>query len=1086
MFIDPPTPERPGVQQILLLPRSNKACILCNWTVTFLTLPELSPVLTNVVTKGCNWVGGVDLNLPALPNPGETTASTILFSLNKKIRVVRVGDEARGLKTIDFAGSTISVRRDAFACVADAHSYALLDVERQLKIPLFPISSLDDSQTGHVGGRAETISGTSETRTQRSNSSVPPATFSPEDRGHSRSTSLGTFMSGIAARAGQTSPSRGLSPTPGMSPSRRRLSPTPSDKPLPPPPQSPTKTKQASQPPVRPVTFLKPHIASPTPQEFLLVTGTENSEPGVGLFVNLEGDVTRSTLEFDRYPLDLVVIGRGTGTEISEVNAEDDEEGYVLATMVRETDADAQPGIEIQRWDLDPSEMGITKSWLPIPTHGVKVPARVGIRMVMQSGDVSFEGVVDKLRLKRFRPSPTPSKAPSTHSQDSRTATSLERVSKENELFEPQDNLSDGGIPEGYEDARNEEEYHFARRLGGSSARVTAWTGDKIWWIAKNPQALQLDAALSSSGLDIRSPIQVDTRPIVETINSLRGREAKSEAEFVSFGYIRQRAGLLLVIHFSTASSPLSDVEIRVMEEALQEGSLDPRVILALIPQIRNEVVGGRTGIWVHGGVRDTAEQFISSRDVSQDVQMASHRILQFLRRFLTAWRRKKGFGSIADEKEVFRSVDAALLVVLLELDKASPRASARVGSTRADLNDVVDHGVDCFDRAVSILESYRRLYVLSRLYQSKKLAGEVLATWRRIIEGEVDEGGEFTDGEQRVREYLTNVRNAAVVQDFGIWLAARNPKLGVQVFADDKSRVKFEPAQVVEILRRGAPAAVKEYLEYLVFGKNHTEYVNELITYYLDNVIEQLESSQEAKDILAATYEQYRALQAPKPDYRQFITDNAFPAEWWQSRLRLLQLLGGSHGSPESQYDVASISSRIEPFQNHLVPEVIILAGKQSRHQDAIKLLTHGLGDYDTAINYCLLGGSSIYQPMTGVSLRRSATLPPREEQSRLFTFLLAEFLQLEDIGEQIEQTSNLLERFGSWFDVMDVLRVIPDTWSVGIVGTFLVSALRRMVAERSETAIAKALSGAENLKTNAELIGKITEIGPKVEAEA
>lgn len=88
------------MQQILLLPRSNKACVLCNWTFTFYSLPELSPVLTNSIAKGCNWVGGVDLNIPQIPGKGESAgpASTVLFSLNKKIRVVRIADEAKSLK----------------------------------------------------------------------------------------------------------------------------------------------------------------------------------------------------------------------------------------------------------------------------------------------------------------------------------------------------------------------------------------------------------------------------------------------------------------------------------------------------------------------------------------------------------------------------------------------------------------------------------------------------------------------------------------------------------------------------------------------------------------------------------------------------------------------------------------------------------------------------------------------------------------------------------------------------------------------------------------------------------------------------
>ena len=673
----------------------------------------------------------------------------------------------------------------------------------------------------------------------------------------------------------------------------------------------------------------------------------------------------------------------------------------------------------------------------------------------------------------------------SLHSVDSRTAMSLQRVSGERELFESSDTL-----PEKWEDQRNEEEQRFAKRLSHTRTRLVAWSGRNIWWTVRNPLTLRLDARISAMTTNEMREDQtypsLDRRKLVEVINSLRGREAKTETEFLSLAYIRQRAGLLLFMSgLDALARPPSKPEYRTAEEALLEGGLDPRIILAIIPYLRGEIIEGRTGIWIHGGVKDVADKFITNSrpgtiDTKQEGIMSDH-ILMFVRGFLASWRKKKGFGSIANENEVFRSVDAALLIVLLRLDKSTPPGSPESKSVRAELNELVDNGVDCFERAVSLLESHHRLFVLSRLYQSRKMAGEVLATWRRIVEGELDEGGEIGDGEQRVREYLMKIRNKGLVQEYGVWLAARNPKLGVQIFAEDRSQVKFQPHQVVDVLRAGAPGAVKEYLEYLVFNKDHAEYINELISYYLDIVTSKLKESEEARAILASTYESYRALRPPKPTYRQFITDNTINEEWWHSRLRLLQLLGGSQGLA-SQYDVAAILAQIAPYTRELVPEVIILDGRQSHHEEALRLLTHGLGDYDTAINYCLLGGSSIYHPISGGMGRES--LPTRDEQAKLFGFLLAEFLRIEDVSDRIEQTSSLLERFGGWFDVGYVLSLIPDSWSVELVSGFLVSALRRIVRERSETMIAKALSGAENLKVNAELIGNIDAAGPTIEA--
>lgn len=946
----------------------------------------------------------------------------------------------------------------------------------------------------------EDISGSTSISRSTSSAQAPTAGLS-EDRGHGRSTSLGAFMTGGARR--QTQGQRGLSgdrsgrETPEIF---REASPantgpfrpppreaSPANKPLPAPPAGASIGQSPPLPAVTPV-YLKPHIVSPNPQEFLLVTGTGPRDPGVGMFVNLEGDPTRTTLEFDKYPEQLVVDGRGTGVDPTPMNVEDEEEGYVLASLGRDMGDEIQHGIEIQRWDLDPGEGDTEKYWLETPAPETSKPSKVGLRTLVDPGDIYFDEVVDRLRLKRFQPFASRSMDASIlslHSVDSRTAMSLERVSGERQLFESGD-----ALPEGWEEYRDQEEEQIAQRLGHAKTRIVAWSGKNIWWAVRNPLALRLDARISSmTSNEIRDDqtyASLDRRKLIELINSLRGREAKTETEFLSLGYIRQRAGLLLFMSgLDALAQPPSEPEYRIAEDALLEGGLDPRVLLAILPYLRNEIVEGKTGIWIHGGVKDVADGFITNGipendDSPKDRTMSNH-ILHFLRTFLTAWRKKKGYGSVANDGEIFRSVDAALLVVLLQLDKSTPPGPPTAKSVRVELYNIVDTGVDCFERAIALLESHHRLYVLSRLYQSRKMAGEVLATWRRIVEGEIDEGGEFREGEQKVREYLAKIRNAALVQEYGVWLATRNPKLGVQVFAEDRSQVKFEPTQVVKILREGAPGAVKDYLEYLVFSKNHAEYINELLAYYLDIVTSKLESSPEARTTLAQTYESYRALRPPKPTYRQFITDNTLDEEWWHSRLRLLQLLGGSQGSA-SEYDVAAILTRIAPYTKELVPEIIILDGRQSRHEEALQLLTHGLGDYDTAINYCLLGGSSIYHPISG-SLTPTS-LPSREEQATLFQFLLSEFLQIEDISDRVEQTSNLLERFGGWFDVGHVLSLIPDTWSVELVSGFLVSALRRIVRERSETMVVKALSGAENLKVNAELIGRIEAAGPSVEA--
>ena len=1072
-----------GVQQILVLPNVQKACVLCNGTLTFYSLPELSPAFSNVTVPNCTWVGGVDLSKTSST---EENGAVVMICVKNKVRLVWIRDEARRVRDIEFAGCLKSTRRGNFACVADSHSYALLDVENQQKITLFPISSLDENT---AGGRVESISATPDpTAARTSHSSRPVSSEGASDgKGHARNTSLGAFVGGLGRRqaspqstnrnrSGLVTPeplTRDASPSPPPTIRNRssskpetptQMPPTP-DKPLPIPPERSDSLRGPSPAPLRPSAALLPHICSPTPTEFLLTTGTNKIEAGVGIFVNLDGDVVRGTLQFTRYPRALVLDGSGVEAEV--VAADEDREGFVLATMTKSDDGSDRNVIEIQRWDVDNSG---NKEMIDIPDASLteigqdvgnwRSPENFGLRTINTPVAVPFPEIGELLRGKRLSPSITVSVW--NRSQDSGFK----------------------NLTEDLEMSRNKEEVEFGRRLGGPLGRIVLWSGSSVWWVVRNPLATRLNTAIDEvleSGSQESPDHEIERSRIIQVVNSIRGQEATSETEFLSLEYIRQKASLILFADLIARPLSLSNIQaadLRITEGVLMEGGVDPRVVLTLVPSFGEEVVEGPKGIWIHAGLISVVARFEAAMRKTFE-ELATPDLLNLIKRYLGAWRQRKGFGSIADEVEVFLTIDAALLRVLLEQDGRDRSGISRPSPTRTELYALVDSGVDCFDRAITLLEQYKRLYVLSRLYQSRRMARKVLETWRRIIEGERDEGGGFADGENEVRRYLVHIKDTGLVDEYGTWLARRNPALGVQVFTNDSSRVKWEPQQVVMLLRRKAPDAVKVYLEHLVFGKKTVKYANDLISYYLDNVLDVLGSSDEAEGILSQSYESYRALRPPKPTYRQFITENAVPMPWWHDRLRLLELIGGSHGSDFS-YDVSNILSRIEPFEQHLVPESIILDGRQGRHKQALRLLTHRLGDYHTAVNYCLLGGASIFHPTSGSA---AIAAPSQEEQAILFGYLLTEFLRIEDFSDRLERTSELLERFGSWYDVRNVLEIIPESWSVELVSGFLVSSFRRLVHERREATVTKALSGAENLQVAAAFVEKCSEFGPQVE---
>ncbi|KAL1955071.1 hypothetical protein VTO42DRAFT_9060 [Malbranchea cinnamomea] len=1086
-----PTSVTPGVQQILVLPSASKACILCNGVVTFYSLPELSPVYGTTKVGNCNWIGGLNLN-ESIDNDNRRDP-VIMIAAQNRIMLVRIcEDRPRSVRYIEYPGCLLAARRDTIACVADDFSYSLIEVEQRQKIQLFPISSSEEHfESGHMEDMRPRHDTPGSERHPGSNGH----SAAPDGRGHGRSASLHAIAGGVG-RPSQSPRSGSRTPEPsanGKQPPSPEHKSSNTPKPLPEPSgQTANSQSQVQKPlpaPPKHVSRLKPHIVSPTPSEFLLVTGTDDSDPGVGMFVNLDGEISvRGTLRFQSYP-EAIVLDSGNQEDQPRTSS-DHEEGYILAVMSAQDD---QKFIEVQRWDIDPGEGEREKSAIPVPTNG----SPVGIHWTVSPSQMNFREVSQIMQMVRLKSSVLGS-PPSTppESNDPRTKASIEQFQKERELFETQETDSEASRhgsslksrPD-WETERNLEEQKFASNLGQVKSNIILWSGDKIWRVLRNPWALQLESMLRAAQSKPLGSGQhsVDRDTLSYLVHGFEHVVPKTETEFLGLQYVKQKASLLLFMDLVSSDVALQTPEaIKATEDALEAGNLDPRLILLMVPLLSDEVVQSPQGIWVYGGLAEIAEPFL---EMDRDTFHFSSGILHLLVRYLLSWQKKRGYGSVTDDTYVFDSVDSALLRLLLELDAQTDPRQKGV-STRSELNKLVDNWKGNFDRAVQLLESYQRLYVLSRLYQSRKMSRNVLETWRRIIEGETDTGGELPGplAEAQVQKYLIKIRDTQLVEDYGSWLAARNPQLGIQVFADDSSRVRFDISQVISLLKERAPDAVQYYLEYLVFTKNYSQYADDLIGYYLDTVLSVLESSREARSLLSESYSTYRALHPPKPSYLNFITENAPPERWWQSRLRLLQLLGG--GGPKSlytsapapkdlSYSISTVLARIEPFQNELVSESIILGGRQGRHREALHLLTHGLGDYDTAIRYCIFGG-----PSSTTSAVPSAP-PTIETQKTLFRHLLHEFLQISDLSDRIERTSDLLARFAPLFDVSDVLAMTPDDWTVDALSGYLVRVLRDLVSESREAKVQRALSAGLNLRVGAEYLNKAERISGYIESD-
>ena len=570
---------------------------------------------------------------------------------------------------------------------------------------------------------------------------------------------------------------------------------------------------------------IKPHVVSPTPSEFLLVTGTEESEPGVGMFVDMDGDVVRGTINFQRYPK-AVVIDAGEDDQFLQPSEEAREE-VVLAVIDFGDGAEPRNRLEIQRWYDDPAEIERQKRWLDIPSPRGALPPHVGLQHTVSPSHLQLDYVGKLLRIVRLK---TPLLSPHIPTADPRTQASIEQLQKEKELFDSQELNDPEGLKQGdWEARRNAEEAKLATGLGKLQSSLILWSGSQIWRILKNPLLVQLEETLQTAQHVHDSGHTILKRDIVtKLMSSIQDIEPKNEGEFISLGYVKQKASLLLYGDLlSMSPDHRNDSVIKKTEQALLEGSLDPRLVLLFIPLLRCEVLQGPQGIWIHAGLAATAEKYIeqvekiSNESPGQTAIYSS--VLNMVKRFLFSWQQKRGYGSITDESYVLDSTDAALLHLLLEQDARLGAEQRALWPTRTELNRLVDNWKGNFDRAVLLLEKYRRLYTLSRLYQSQKMSCNVLKTWRRIIDGEFDAGGEVDalGVEAHMRKYLVKIKDSQLVEEYGSWLASRNPGLGIQVFVDQTSRVRLDPADVVVLLKERAPNAVQAYLEHLVFAKH-------------------------------------------------------------------------------------------------------------------------------------------------------------------------------------------------------------------------------------------------------------------------
>ncbi|XP_066995580.2 transforming growth factor-beta receptor-associated protein 1 [Anabrus simplex] len=356
--------------------------------------------------------------------------------------------------------------------------------------------------------------------------------------------------------------------------------------------------------------------------------------------------------------------------------------------------------------------------------------------------------------------------------------------------------------------------------------------------------------------------------------------------------------------------------------------------------------------------------------------------------------------------------IDTALLKLYCEINSAELEAFIAAGEITCDLKD-----------CCSWLEKNQCYHGLALLYRHAKDHEKALKVWSKIISGEYKD--ENFHGLPFFVECLANLKEYELVWRYADFVLDCDEEVGVRIFTlrsnEDFDSEAMKPDIVVDYLYR-YPKAVILYLEHLVMVKNIQieKFHTHLAVLYLEN-ISSLRKENNDEGVKEARVKIQNLLQ--------------------HSNLCRVQLLLG----------------KMQDAGLH--QETAILYGKLEEHRKALNILVYQLKDFKAAEMYCVNNSQ-------GRDVKY---------KNNLFFTLLSTYLSPELESSQKDEflcpAMDLLNSRARDFDPVKVLEIIPGSWSVSALGSFLTGGLRTSLHKYRMSKLQAALARGENLQKRFQL---------------
>lgn len=321
-------------------------------------------------------------------------------------------------------------------------------------------------------------------------------------------------------------------------------------------------------------------------------------------------------------------------------------------------------------------------------------------------------------------------------------------------------------------------------------------------------------------------------------------------------------------------------------------------------------------------------------------------------------------------------------------------------------------------------LEKYHKYFALGLLYHYHGQDSAALQLWIRVADGELQDSTR-SDLFEYIVDFLCTCSNLDLVWKYTDWTLRKNPTTGVQVFTKrpaTKNLLELNPDDVVTYLAKHREALLL-YLEHLVLERQIQKetFHTHLAVLYLERVL---------------------ALLSETP------TDEA---QLLKARERLQAMLRES-----SLYRVQYLLGKLDNCEKLLL-ERATLHGKLEEHDAALHILVHELKDFSSAEAYCIWASEC-----------RDAAY-----RQKLFHLLLGVYLDPQSQGAsaggggELEMAAvDLLNRHGEVFDAVQVLNLLPESWSLQLLRPFLGRAVRASMHACRTSQIALGLAHSENVQ--------------------